>query len=259
MTRKAIFITGAGQGIGAATADRFAAEGWFVGLYDVNGAAVEALRDRIGADRAHAMALDVTDPAQWEHALEGFWAASGGRMDVLLNNAGIVAAGPFDAIPLATHLKIADVNFKGVLAGCSLGFPYLSRTGGATLINLASASAIYGAADLASYSASKFAVRGLTEALDLEWRGKGVRVCDIWPIFVQTQMVEGAEIESLKNLGVSLKASDVAATIWRCANRRGWPQRVHWFVGVQTWGMWWSASFLPDWMHRWATAKLSGR
>ena len=258
MTRRAIFITGAGQGIGAATAERFAREGWFVGVYDVNAAAVEALAARLGADRTHAMALDVTDPAQWQRALEAFWSAAGERCDVLLNNAGIAASGRFEALPLATHHRIADVNFKGVLTGCHAGFPYLSRTPGATLINLASASAIYGAAELASYSATKFAVRGLTEALDLEWRRHGIRVCDVWPIFVQTKMVDALDIGSLRSLGVSLQPADVADAIWRCATHRGW-RRVHWLVGAQTRGMYWATCFLPDWLHRWATARVSGQ
>ena len=100
-------------------------------------------------------------------------------------------------------------------------------------------------------------MRGLTEALDLEWRRHGIRVCDIWPIFVQTQMVETIDIGALRALGVSLKPADVADAIWRCAAHRGWC-RVHWLVGAQTRGMYWATCFLPDWLYRWATARVSG-
>lgn len=255
--RPAIFITGAGQGIGRATALRFAKAGWYVGLYDVNAEAVAALRDEIGAERAHALPLDVRDPLQWEAALGAFWDASGGRLDVLLNNAGIATSGYFEDIPLATHHQIVDVNLKGVINGCHAGVSYLRRTPGSALINLASASAIYGAADLASYSATKFAVRGLTEALDLEWRSSHIRVRDIWPLFVRTKMVEKFEIRSMKSLGVRLTPEDVAATIWKAATSQS--RKVHWLVGAQTFGMYWSVCWLPDWLHRPVTGWLSGR
>lgn len=254
---KSIFITGAAQGIGRAVAERFAREGWFVGLYDINLAAVNELAAQLGPDRTHAAALDVTDPAAWQTTLAAFREAVGGRLDVLLNNAGIATSGAFQDIALATHHAIVDVNLKGVINGCHTAFPYLRETPDARLINLASASAIYGAADLASYSSTKFAVRGLTEALDLEWRELGIRVCDIWPLFVQTRMVEGLSLDSMKALGVRLTAQDVANTIWKAATHRG-AHRVHWLVGAQTHVMYRATCFLPDWLNRAVTARLSG-
>ncbi|WP_420466183.1 SDR family oxidoreductase [Panacagrimonas sp.] len=253
---KTIFITGAAQGIGKATAERFAREGWFVGLYDVNAQALDTLRAQLGADRCIAEVLDVTDAVAWAGALERFWTTAGGHLDVLLNNAGIAKSGPFQDIPLAAHHAIVDVNLKGVINGCHAGFDYLRRTQGSRLINLASASAIYGAADLASYSATKFAVRGLTEALDLEWRKLGIRVCDIWPIFVQTPMVEKLSTGSLSAMGVHLTAEDIANTVWKAATRRS--RRVHWRVGAQTHLIYRAACFLPDALNRAVTASLSG-
>lgn len=254
--RKAIFITGAGQGIGKAVAERYARAGWFVGLYDINLDAVQTLRAQLGHEHSHALRLDVTDPAQWAQALDAFWEAAGQRLDVLLNNAGIAVSGPFQDIPLAAHHQIVDVNLKGVINGCHAGFSYLRKTPGAALINLASASAIYGAADLASYSATKFAVRGLTEALDLEWRELGVRVCDVWPLFVQTRMVEGLDLASLKSLGARLTAEDVAEVVWKAGSGRS--RRVHWKVGAQTHAIYNATCYLPDRLHRAVTAKLSG-
>lgn len=258
MTRRAIFITGAAQGIGAATALRFAREGWFVGLHDIDLAGVEALRDRLGPTNAMAARLDVRDADGWTGALQRFWDAGGGRLDVLLNNAGIATSGDFASLPVATHHAIVDVNLKGVINGAHAGHDFLRRNpgGGGRLINLASASAIYGAAGLASYSATKFAVRGLTEALDLEWRGQGIRVSDLWPLFVNTGMVEGLSLPSIRSLGVRLTAEDVADTVWKAANYPG--HRVHWPVGLQAHALYQAACFLPGRLIRAVTARLSG-
>jgi short-subunit dehydrogenase len=99
---------------------------------------------------------------------------------------------------------------------------------------MASATAIYGQPDLATYSASKFAVRGFTEGLDLEWSKFGIRVSDIWPSFVKTAMADGfGHIPSAKSLGIRLTPADVAATIWTCATARRRIHKTHWTVGLQ--------------------------
>ncbi len=163
MSKPGVFISGAAAGIGQASARLFAARGWLVGLYDVDLAGVQALADELGADQAIAGQLDVSDEAQWPLALESFFQRSG-RLDVLINNAGILASGPFASLSLSCQHKIIDINVKGVLNGCHHALPYLRRSPGSRVINMASASAIYGQPSLATYSASKFAVRGLTEA-----------------------------------------------------------------------------------------------
>lgn len=259
MTRRAIFITGAAQGIGAATAERFARAGWWVGLFDVDLDGVQALRDRLGPATAVAGRLDVRQAEAWTPALQHFWDKAGGRLDVLLNNAGIATSGAFESLPLTTHHTIVDVNLKGVINGAHAGHEFLRRNpgGGARLINLASASAIYGAAGLASYSATKFAVRGLTEALDLEWRAQGIRVCDLWPLFVSTRMVEGLNLSTIRSLGVRLRPADVADAVWKAAHHRG--HRVHWPVGVQAHALYRAACWLPDRLIRGVTARLSGQ
>jgi NAD(P)-dependent dehydrogenase (short-subunit alcohol dehydrogenase family) len=84
-----------------------------------------------------------------------------------------------------------DVNVKGVLNGCHLAKPYLLRTPGERVINLSSGSAEYGQASLATYWATKFAVRGLTEALNVEWQADGIPVMDVMPLCARTAMVDG--------------------------------------------------------------------
>ncbi|MDP9104184.1 MAG: SDR family NAD(P)-dependent oxidoreductase, partial [Pseudomonadota bacterium] len=133
--RSSIFITGAASGIGLATAKRFAAAGWFVGLADIDTAGLETALRAVGAGNGVAIALDVRDRAQWTAALERFGAASGGRCDVLFNNAGIGRYGWFEDIdPDEADLEI-DINLKGVVNGAYAGLALLKATPGSRLIN----------------------------------------------------------------------------------------------------------------------------
>ena len=232
--QKSIFITGAAAGIGRATAQRFAAAGWRVGLYDINFAGVSALAGEIGA-AAVAGRLDVTDAEAFAAALADFAAGAGGRIDVLFNNAGVLATGDFEAVPLARCHQLIDINAKGVVNGCHAALPYLKAAQG-RVINMASASSLYGTPAFAVYSASKFFVRGLTEALNIEWARYGVYVCDVSPLFVDTPMVAAMtdKPRSVSALGVRLSASDIAAVVYRAATCSRWCGPVHWLPGVQT-------------------------
>lgn len=256
MMQRSIFITGAAAGIGMATARHFATKGWFVGLFDVDEAGVNALAAELGGRCALSGKLDVTDPEGWQVALDVFFKRTG-RLDVLLNNAGILASGPFESIPLEQHHRLVDINIKGVLNGCHQSFSFLKRTQGARVINMASASAIYGQPSLATYSSTKFAVRGLTEALDLEWEAHGIKVMDILPLFVQTAMVKDMNAPAIKRIGVSLSAENVASTIWTAANYHGRTPRVHWFVGRQSRWMYSLAGLTPDWVSRLLTRQIA--
>jgi len=251
---KTIFITGAANGIGRATAELFWQQGWFVGAYDLDASRVMSWAAEKG-ERVIAGALDVTDATQWAPAIASFLAASEGRLDVLLNNAGILADGPFSDIPLEQQHAIIDVNVKGVMNGCYAAKPHLQA--GARVISLCSASALYGAASVATYSASKFAVRGLTEALQVEWHADGIHVCDLMPIFVRTAMVDSmTKVHSTKTLGVHLTAETVAATVLRAATERR-PQ-IHYLVGAQTRQLQIAARLLPEWALARIMRKLSG-
>ena len=258
MSRSAIFITGAAAGIGRATAELYAAKGWFVGLYDVAGDAVTALRDRLGAEQAIAEALDVTDATAFAAALERFFARSG-RLDVMFNCAGILATGDFADIPIDRHHRLVDVNLKGVLNGAHAALPYLKQSRGACLINMASASAIHGAPGFASYGATKFAVKGLTEALSIEWAQYGIRVMDLLPLFVATPMVHdvAAPPKSIGRLGVNLSAEDVAAKVWQASQARGWPH-THWYPGLQSQALALANKLLPAFLNRYTTKLVSG-
>jgi NAD(P)-dependent dehydrogenase (short-subunit alcohol dehydrogenase family) len=213
-----IFISGAAQGIGAAIATLFAHHGYKVGIYDLNVDKAAKLAKSLG-EHASSGFLDVTSYESWQSALSNFvdWA---GELNILVNNAGILYSGPFEQTHVEDHHRTMSVNVNGVLNGCHAAFPYLKQSRFARVINLSSASAIYGQADLASYSASKFAVRGLTEGLDIEWQRYGIRVVDVMPLFVQTDMVIDMNASSIKNMGVHLSAEDVALDVYKQATRK---------------------------------------
>lgn len=259
MSRPAIFITGAAAGIGRATAELFAERGWFVGLYDVAEGAVQALASQLGAQTTLAGKLDVTDAESFARALAQFFEAAGGRLDLLFNNAGIAAAGEFETLRLERLHALVDVNLKGVVNGCHAALPFLIRTRGARVINMSSASAVYGTPGLAVYSATKFAVKGLTEALDLEWARHRIRVMDLLPLFVATPMVAAIEapLVSVRRLGVRLSADDIAETVWRAAHWKLW-RRVHWYPGAQTKAMALANKLAPGWLNRLTLKLVSG-
>ena len=247
-----VFISGAAAGIGRATAVLFAQRGYRVGAYDVDLAGLASLRDEVsirGGDIAIGQ-LDVSSAEDWAQQLEAFTGPSR-RLDVLVNNAGVLSHGRFEEIGLQTQRRIVDVNVYGTMAGLHTAFAYLRDTRGAQVVNLCSASAIYGQPELATYSASKFAVRGLTEALELEWRRYGIRVIAMWPLFVQTPMVDGVETNATRRLGVHLSAEDVAKSIYAATHAT--PSRlpkVHYPVGRQTKVLAGLAQMSPNWAAR---------
>lgn len=227
MTSKSIIITGAGSGIGAATARLFAENGWRVGLVDRQDRETRALAAQIGGE-AQSFCIDVCDQGQIAAALKRFCAASSGRLDALFNSAGIVDMRRFDQTPLDRLHSIIDVNFKGVVNLIHAALPYLKATGASHVITMGSASGIYGAPDLAVYSATKFAVRGLTEALNIELEADGIWVSDILVSYVSSPMIVSAShtAKSVQILGVHVTPEMVAQTVVQAVDGR----RVHWFV-----------------------------
>jgi len=227
---RSIFITGAGAGIGAETARLFASRGWRVGASDVNPAALESLAREIGSGSVSTHVADVRDMRSVEAALLEFTATTGGRLDAVFANAGVLFMGPNETITEEQKNLLVDVNVRGVLHTIDAAFPYLARTPGARVVAMSSTSAEYGSPQHAVYSATKFFVRGLTEALDIEYRGHGIRVAGIYVAYVQTGMVFDAKVKpaSIERLGVKVTPQKVAETVWRAVHG----SRVHWRVGV---------------------------
>jgi NAD(P)-dependent dehydrogenase (short-subunit alcohol dehydrogenase family) len=224
--QKSIFVTGAASGIGRATALLFAERGWFVGLFDVNEKELRAVAEAIGESCCRYQALDVTDPVNYEQVIKYFGEYTGQTMDVLFNCAGLTSHGPFEAVALSDLLRIVKVNVNGTIIGIHLSIELLRNTPGARIINMSSASAFYGTPDLAVYSASKFAIRGLTEALNIECQRHGISVSDIMPLFVDTPMIssQSYQLGSQRLFGTRLTAAQVAKVVWKAAHGG----RVHW-------------------------------
>jgi len=227
---QSIFITGAASGIGRETARLFARRGWRVGAVDLDEAGVDALAVEIGGERCLAARLDVRDAAAWRQRIDAFAAWTGGRMDALFNCAGIMAMGPFETVPIEVHVRTVEVNVIGVLQGIHAAFGLLKATPGAHVVSMGSASGVYGVPDLATYSATKFFIRGLTEALNLELERHGIVVSDLMPLYVDTPMVRDQTYRagSLETFGAKLTPDEIAELVWKAVHGR----QVHWVPGA---------------------------
>jgi NAD(P)-dependent dehydrogenase (short-subunit alcohol dehydrogenase family) len=241
-----ILITGAASGIGAATARLFHSRGWRVGLLDIDHHALASLATELGGVW-HAE-LNVTDVGAAREALQDFCAQHGGGLRLLFNSAGLLRFGHFEEIAVEEHARILQVNVLGLLQVTHAAFPHLKGTPGAQVINMGSASGLYGTPHMVSYSASKFAVRGLTEALELEWRRHGIQVGDLMPPFVATPMVDSQRFipPALRRLGVNLRAEDIAQAVWRQAARPKVHRPIHWLFRL----MYTAGQVSPSWLNR---------
>ena len=240
--RKAIFITGAASGIGRATAVLFAARGWYVGAVDVNEQRLKTLPDELGADNCFIHILDVTDREAFHEVLEKFGKETSGKMDILFNNAGIGAFGNFDEIPYEKTMEIIQVNFIGVINGIYAALPMLRATDNSLCFTTSSSAATYGSPGLAIYAATKHAVKGLTEALSIEFMRYGVRAADVLPLIIDTAIWDDAltyEEEQIvtretpirdnfpsEGMARLLPPSEVAEAVWNAY----FSDQLHWYV-----------------------------
>ena len=243
---RAIFITGGGSGIGRATAQVFAAHGWRVGLADVNAVGLAETRALLPAGMAETYHMDVRDRAAWAAALDGFVGVTG-RLDVLHNNAGVGTGGSLTDTSFDDLDRLVAVNLISVINGAKIGFRHLAATPGSCLLNTASASAIYGSPGLATYSATKFAVRALTEALDGEWHAAGVRVRSLIPGFIDTPLLSGTVgnrtiRERVTERGMEITpVGEVAEAAWRAVHG----DALHTYVGRTAHRLRFAARWLP--------------
>lgn len=250
MTQRSIFITGGGSGIGRATAQHFAARGWFVGVADINEAGMAETLGMIAGEAKWSGKLDVRDRAGWDTALAAFAEAAGGRIDAMVNNAGIGTGGSLSELDPEEIDRCLDINLKGVLYGAQAVYPYLKASApGSALVNMASAAGIAGSAGMSVYCATKFGVRAVSESLDAEWAGDRITVASVCPAFIETPLLNGtgnrksneAIRERVTAAGLEISpVENVAQAVWDAVHGT----RLDYFVGATSKRM----AFAKRWM-----------
>ena len=217
---KVVIVTGAASGMGRADAELLAREGARVVVTDLNEADGRQVAESIG-DAAIFLRLDVTDEANWASVI-ATTVETFGRLDVLVNNAGMIALGNVVETDLQAWRQINAVNSDGVFLGCKHAIPAMADSGGGSIVNMSSVAALSGQSFVAAYSASKGAVRALTKSVALycKEQSNGIRCNSVHPDGVKTPMVvkvamgkdtaSEEEIEMIGKAGNMCEAEDVA-------------------------------------------------
>ncbi len=183
---KVALISGGARGMGRAEAKLFAAEGAKVAVCDVQDGEGKALAEEIGASAIYHP-LDVAREDEWGAAVVATTRAFG-KLDVLVNNAGIAEYAPIAEMSLESYRRVTEVNQTGVFLGMKAVIEAMTAAGGGSILNVSSIDGMIGMANLASYVASKWAVRGMTKVAALELAPMGIRVNSIHPGFILTSM-----------------------------------------------------------------------
>ncbi len=195
LENKVALITGGARGIGAATARRFVAEGACVAIadrrVDEGRQLAEALNAESGASghRALFVELDVTDEDAWERAVESTRQVFG-NVDILVNNAGVIRVVPLEKTDLALFQKVINTNLMGTFLGIKSVLEMMAKAGGGSIVNFSSVQGLEGREGMSAYTASKFAIRGLTKTAAIELGPKGIRVNVVIPGPTRTKMTE---------------------------------------------------------------------
>jgi 3alpha(or 20beta)-hydroxysteroid dehydrogenase len=219
LTGKVALVSGGARGMGAAEVRRLHADGARVVAADILDDEGKALADDLG-DQVRFIHLDVTSEEQWLSAVEQT-EREFGRLDVLVNNAGILRFNALADTPLEEFRQILDVNLAGCFLGMKAAIPAMLRAGGGSIVNISSTEGLAATLFCGAYTASKFGVRGLTKAAAIEYGEKGIRANSVHPGGIDTPMTrdvmgeEGrayvaSKVAGLKRMG---QAEEVAAVV----------------------------------------------
>lgn len=246
---KTIAITGAARGIGFATARALLERGARVVIGDRDVALEEsavAQLSKLGPLSGYP--LDVTDPESFAIFLDKARADGGGRIDVLINNAGVMPVGPFlDHSEQAVRTTV-EVNFYGVLTGCRLMLPEMVRRRSGHIVNIASLAGMVAVPGQALYAGTKFAVVGLSTALSDEFAPQGVQISCVMPTFTNTELIAGTHTTAATK---PVQPEDIAAGVVKVLEHPKTSVSVPYygrFVGAAT-------AFLPPRGRRWLSAR----
>ncbi|GAB3130200.1 glucose 1-dehydrogenase [Tsukamurella serpentis] len=187
---KRVLVTGAARGQGAAVARRFVAEGAKVLIADVLDEQGRALADELG-DAARYQHLDVTAEDDWTVAIEQMQESFSG-LDVLVNNAGVLFFSALEQTSLADYERVVRINQFGCFLGMRAAVEPMKAAGGGSIVNTSSIEGLGGMPYLAAYTASKFAIRGMTKSAAMELGQYGIRVNSVHPGMIDTAMVAEA-------------------------------------------------------------------
>ncbi len=191
MAGRTVIVTGGARGIGAACARRLVAEGANVVIADLLADQGKQLADELGP-RATYSELDVTSEAGWQQAVREA-EASYGAVTGLVNNAGIVHVDPIERLSEADFRRVIDVNQVGVFLGMKSVIASMKGAGGGSIVNISSIGGIVAFSNILGYTASKWAVRGMTKTAAQELGPSGIRVNSVHPGVIRTEMTQESD------------------------------------------------------------------
>lgn len=205
MDSRVVVVTGAARGLGAAVCEWMIKEGATTVVADVNSDAGKKCAEDLG-ERAYFLELDVTGERSWEAAVSELMAKFG-RIDVLVNNAGVLSISPLIASSLGDYQRLVAVNQTGTYLGMRAVLPEMVEAKSGSIVNVASMNGIRGMPGESIYTATKHAIIGMTRSVALEVAAAGVRVNAVCPGPIDTPMLAEAD------MGVAGKGFDVEALI----------------------------------------------
>lgn len=248
-TQKRAFITGAASGLGESLALQLAAEGWTLGLVDINLQDLHRVEEKVRQKGGKPLSyvLDVSDREQYAEVAEDFLSKAGG-IDILFNNAGVGDGGKMGEYTLDNWEWMIGINQMGVIYGCHYFVPVMKQQQLGCIISTASAAAIANAPQMSTYNVTKAAVLSLSETLKNELHQDNIKVCCVMPWFFKTNIMQysrgakEAKLMGQQSIAEStLTADEVAQIVLKEAGKG----KFHIIITRQAKTMWWIKRIAP--------------